>query len=128
VVGIDLITDYIPCFKRQELCPEKRMLFYPKLPKIIGSDYLEVRIRSIHGIQGSASACHVFGHTHFCWDAVVDGIRYCLSLIHSSPTFISSMPFVWSYTRFMCFGFDVMQVCTGTIGIPKRTEEKNEWG
>jgi len=61
---------------RQELCPEKRMLFYPKLPKIIGSDYLEVRIRSIHGIQGSASACHVFGHTHFCWDAVVDGIRY----------------------------------------------------
>lgn len=61
---------------RQELCPEKRMLFYPKLPKIIGSDYLEVRIRSIHGIQGSGSACHVFGHTHFCWDAVLDGIRY----------------------------------------------------
>lgn len=60
---------------RQELCPEKRMLFYPKLPKIIGSDYLEVRIRSIHGIQGSGSACHVFGHTHFCWDAVLDGIR-----------------------------------------------------
>ncbi|KAL4632849.1 hypothetical protein ACB092_04G081000 [Castanea dentata] len=61
---------------RQELCPEKRILFYPKLPKIIGSDYLEVRIRSIHGIQGSGSACHVFGHTHFCWDAVLDGIRY----------------------------------------------------
>jgi len=81
----------LPCFKRQELCPEKRMLFYPKLPKIIGSDYLEVRIRSIHGIQGSAYACHVFGHTHFCWDAVVDGIRYCLS-----PTFISTMSFAWS--------------------------------
>ncbi|KAM5570206.1 acyl-carrier-protein phosphodiesterase PptH [Rosa sericea] len=61
---------------RQELCPEKRMLFYPKLPKIIGSDCLEVRIRSIHGVEGSASACHVFGHTHFCWDAVLDGIRY----------------------------------------------------
>lgn len=52
------------------------MLFYPKLPKIIGSDSLEVRIRSIHGVKGSASACHVFGHTHFCWDAVLDGIRY----------------------------------------------------
>ncbi|KAG2664296.1 hypothetical protein I3843_16G072500 [Carya illinoinensis] len=61
---------------RQELCPEKRMLFYPNLPKIIGSDCLEVRIRSIHRSQGSASACHVFGHTHFCWDAVLDGIRY----------------------------------------------------
>ncbi|KAJ8750191.1 hypothetical protein K2173_014106 [Erythroxylum novogranatense] len=61
---------------RQELCPEKRMLFYPNLPKIIGSDFLEVRLRSIHGTEGSASACHVFGHTHFCWDAVLDGIRY----------------------------------------------------
>ncbi|KAH7663173.1 Metallo-dependent phosphatases protein [Dioscorea alata] len=61
---------------RQELCPEKRMLFYPNLPKIIGSDPLEVRIRSIHGQKGNTSACHVFGHTHFCWDAVLDGIRY----------------------------------------------------
>ncbi|XP_073001687.1 uncharacterized protein [Typha latifolia] len=61
---------------RQELCPEKRMLFYPKLPKIIGSDFLEVRLRSIHKSSGSRSACHVFGHTHFCWDAVIDGIRY----------------------------------------------------
>ncbi|XP_030472415.2 LOW QUALITY PROTEIN: uncharacterized protein LOC115690261 [Syzygium oleosum] len=61
---------------RQELCPEKRMLFYPNLPKIIGSDSLEVRLRSIHGAEGSGSACHVFGHTHFCWDATLDGIRY----------------------------------------------------
>lgn len=61
---------------RQELCPEKRMLFYPNLPKIIGSDSLEVRLRSIHGTEGSGSACHVFGHTHFCWDAMLDGIRY----------------------------------------------------
>jgi len=67
-------------FHRQELCPEKRMLFYPKLPKIIGSDSLEDRIRSIHGAEGRkhASSCHVFGHTHFCWDAVLDGIRCVL--------------------------------------------------
>ncbi|KAG8368682.1 hypothetical protein BUALT_Bualt15G0071100 [Buddleja alternifolia] len=61
---------------RQDLCPEKRMLFYPNLPKIIGSKYLETRIRSIHGTEGRTSACHVFGHTHFCWDAILDGIRY----------------------------------------------------
>ncbi|CAN1846316.1 [Acyl-carrier-protein] phosphodiesterase PptH, partial [Linum perenne] len=61
---------------RQELCPEKRMLFYPNLPKVIGSDSLEQRIRSIHGTEGSECACHVFGHTHFCWDAMLDGIRY----------------------------------------------------
>ncbi|XP_057544421.1 uncharacterized protein LOC130823707 isoform X2 [Amaranthus tricolor] len=60
----------------QELCPEKRMLFYPKLPKMIGSDFLEARLRSIHGAEGNEAACHVFGHTHFGWDAIVDGIRY----------------------------------------------------
>lgn len=63
------------CVHRPELCPEKRMLFYPKLPKIIGSDYLEDRIRSIHGFKETISACHVFGHTHFCWDHVLNGIR-----------------------------------------------------
>ena len=51
------------------------MLFYPKLPKMIGSDFLEARLRSIHGAEGNEAACHVFGHTHFGWDAMVDGIR-----------------------------------------------------
>ncbi|KAI9087875.1 hypothetical protein K1719_030205 [Acacia pycnantha] len=79
---IQMTCDHIITFShfvpRQELCPEKRMLFYPKLPKIIGSDSLELRVRSIHGAEGRGvvSACHVFGHTHFCWDAVIDGIRY----------------------------------------------------
>ncbi|KAK7314824.1 hypothetical protein VNO77_33352 [Canavalia gladiata] len=78
---IRMTCDHIITFShfvpRQELCPEKRMLFYPKLPKIIGSDYLEDRIRSIHGAEGRRNAsCHVFGHTHFCWDAVIDDIRY----------------------------------------------------
>ncbi|KAK4283287.1 hypothetical protein QN277_000253 [Acacia crassicarpa] len=79
---IQMTCDHIITFShfvpRQELCPEKRMLFYPKLPKIIGSDSLELRVRSIHGAEGrgDVSACHVFGHTHFCWDAVIDGIRY----------------------------------------------------
>ncbi|KAL1551288.1 acyl-carrier-protein phosphodiesterase PptH-like [Salvia divinorum] len=61
---------------RQELCPEKRMLFYPNLPKVIGSKYLEKRIRVIHGAEEQLPVCHVFGHTHFCWDAVLEGIRY----------------------------------------------------
>ena len=54
----------------------KGCLLYPNLPKIIGSDYLEAQVRSIHGVEGGASACHVFGHTQFCWDVVLDGIRY----------------------------------------------------
>lgn len=79
---------YLLCYclvTRQELCPEKRMLFYPNLPKIIGSDCLEDRLRSIHGAGGNPSACHVFGHTHFCWDAVLDGIRYNFRISGSKP-------------------------------------------
>ncbi|KAL6642891.1 hypothetical protein ACP70R_021072 [Stipagrostis hirtigluma subsp. patula] len=60
----------------QELCPEKRMLYYPYLPKVIGSDFLERRLRAIHSNRKDGAACHVFGHTHFCWDSVVDEIRY----------------------------------------------------
>ncbi|KAH7529502.1 hypothetical protein FEM48_Zijuj05G0190700 [Ziziphus jujuba var. spinosa] len=82
---------------RQELCPEKRMLFYPKLPKIIGSESLEFRIRSIHGVDGSGSACHVFGHTHFCWDAVIDGVRYVMPLL--SPLGISLKNFACKYVQ-----------------------------
>ena len=63
-------------FYRQELCPEKRMLYYPYLPKVIGSDFLERRLRDIHSNRKDGAACHVFGHTHFCWDSVVDEIRY----------------------------------------------------
>lgn len=70
------IVSFSHFLPRLELCPEKRMLFYPNLPKIIGSNFLETRIRSIHGDVGKPSACHVFGHTHFCWDTTLDGIRY----------------------------------------------------
>lgn len=55
---------------RQELLPEKRMLFYPNLAKASGSDPLEARVRALRPLA------HVFGHTHFSWDAQVDGIRY----------------------------------------------------
>ncbi|PSC76652.1 Metallo-dependent [Micractinium conductrix] len=55
---------------RQELLPEKRMLYYPNLAKASGSDALEARVRRLRPLA------HVFGHTHFSWDAQVDGIRY----------------------------------------------------
>ncbi|KAK9705657.1 hypothetical protein RND81_07G074100 [Saponaria officinalis] len=71
--NIITFSHFVP---RLDLCPEKRMLFYPNLPKIIGSNFLETRLRSIHGNEGRETACHVFGHTHFSWDARIDGIRY----------------------------------------------------
>lgn len=53
----------------QELLPEKRFLFYPNLPKMAGSEPLSSRVRAL------APDVHVFGHTHFSWDAKVNGIR-----------------------------------------------------
>ncbi|KAG6555954.1 hypothetical protein Mapa_001894 [Marchantia paleacea] len=66
-------SHFLPRF---ELCPEKRMLLYPKLPKMAGSDWLEARVRKLHGQRGSGTACHLFGHTHFSWDSTLEGIRY----------------------------------------------------
>ena len=88
---------------RLELCPEKRYLFYPNLPKAVGSEYILRRIRGLaaeggrtaasgsgsgsgsgsESVRGSTSGAraarehvHVFGHTHFGWDHTIDGIRY----------------------------------------------------
>lgn len=46
------------------------MLFQPNLAKAVGSDYVARRIEELR------PAAHVFGHTHFSWDAVIDGVRY----------------------------------------------------
>uniref|UniRef100_A0A061S2J1 Metallo-dependent protein n=1 Tax=Tetraselmis sp. GSL018 TaxID=582737 RepID=A0A061S2J1_9CHLO len=54
----------------QELLPEKRMLFHPNLAKACGSDWILPRIRELSPLV------HVFGHTHFNWDAEIDGVRY----------------------------------------------------
>ncbi|KAJ9436363.1 hypothetical protein DIPPA_15674 [Diplonema papillatum] len=53
-----------------ELCPEKRYLFHPNLPKAVGSDSLQARVRRVQ------SDVHLFGHTHFGWDTVIDGTRF----------------------------------------------------
>uniref|UniRef100_A0A7S1SD66 Calcineurin-like phosphoesterase domain-containing protein n=1 Tax=Alexandrium catenella TaxID=2925 RepID=A0A7S1SD66_ALECA len=55
---------------RLQLNPEKRFLFYPNINKAIGSRALEKRVNSLR------PDVHVFGHTHFGWDAVIDGTRY----------------------------------------------------
>ena len=67
--GETLITfsHFLP---RQELCPEKRFLFYPHLSKVVGSDYLRRRVVDL------APDVHLFGHTHFSWDQTLDGVRY----------------------------------------------------
>lgn len=55
---------------RIELIPEKRFLIYPPLMSAVGSDPLGRRMASVR------PDVHVFGHTHFGWDAAIDGVRY----------------------------------------------------
>jgi len=55
---------------RRDLIPEKRTLFYPPLPKAIGSTFLAERVKRL------APNVHVFGHTHYGWDQELDGVRY----------------------------------------------------
>lgn len=51
----------------QALLPEKRFLYFQGLAKAAGSDALAARIRDLQ------PHLHIFGHTHFSWDAVIDG-------------------------------------------------------
>eukprot|EP00053_Salpingoeca_punica_P004213 m.47888 g.47888 ORF g.47888 m.47888 type:complete len:145 (-) comp12679_c1_seq1:246-680(-) len=56
-----------------ELLPEKRMLFFPNLAKLVGSRPLARRIEALR------PDAHVFGHTHIGWDGVVRGVRFLQS-------------------------------------------------
>mmetsp|Transcript_55659 Transcript_55659/g.180653 ORF Transcript_55659/g.180653 Transcript_55659/m.180653 type:complete len:261 (-) Transcript_55659:16-798(-) len=60
-------SHFVPRF---ELNPEKRFLFLPCLLKAVGSRFLGERVQRI------GSAMHVFGHTHFGWDAMLGNTRY----------------------------------------------------
>lgn len=53
----------------QALLPEKRYLFYPNLAKAAGSHPLAQRLRALQ------PDIHIFGHTHFSWDADIEGMR-----------------------------------------------------
>ena len=55
---------------RLSLNPEKRFLFNPALAKACGSSWLRRRVDQLRPDM------HIFGHTHFGWDATIDDIRY----------------------------------------------------
>ena len=53
-----------------ELLPEKRMLFFPNLAKAVGSNFLRRRVERLR------PTAHIFGHTHFAWDASIGATRF----------------------------------------------------
>lgn len=67
--GVPVIS-YSHFLPRLELIPEKRFLFFPHLAKAVGSRFLGERVARLN------PDVHIFGHTHFGWDMVLDGVRY----------------------------------------------------
>jgi Calcineurin-like phosphoesterase len=62
------VSHFLPSI---ELIPEKRFLFFPNLTQAVGSTFLKSRVASLR------PDVHVFGHTHFAYDIVLDdGVRY----------------------------------------------------
>jgi len=65
------VITYSHFLPRLELMPEKRFLFQPGLMQIVGSTFIYERMRQI------SPDLHIFGHSHFPWDATLDdGVRY----------------------------------------------------
>lgn len=67
------MSHFVP---RIELIPEKRMLFYPRLPQASGSVFLRARVEQLKARVNPGHIAHVFGHTHFGWSTELDGVRY----------------------------------------------------
>ena len=74
---------------RIELNPEKRYMTYPTLNKAIGSIYVERRLRAMK------SSFHIFGHTHFGWDAELAPETF----VSSQSSLSSTEPF--RYVRYV---------------------------
>ena len=66
----------------QALLPEKRSLFYSGLAKAVGSDFLARRIAMLR------PDIHLFGHTHFGWDATYNGEHSRCRVLHTQCLFI----------------------------------------
>lgn len=78
----DPLISFSHFLPRIELIPEKRFLFYPHLPKAVGSTYLRDRVHRLTAQRRARPShepahMHVFGHTHFGYDLTLDDrIRY----------------------------------------------------
>ncbi len=83
---------------RQELLPEKRLLKFPSLAKIAGSQTLAEQVAQL------GPDIHVFGHTHLPWDATVGGVRYVQWPLgnpkeHADPSSVKGTGLVGSFMK-----------------------------
>lgn len=58
----------------------------------------KMELRDIHSDRKDGGACHVVGHTHFCWDFVVDEISTDVSISNIKMHYDYSNP---NYIKFI---------------------------
>ncbi|CAJ1368180.1 unnamed protein product [Effrenium voratum] len=68
--GDEPLVTFSHFLPRIDLLLEKRFLTLPCLAKASGSKFLQRRVEDLK------PDVHIFGHTHFGWDAEHDGVRY----------------------------------------------------
>ena len=94
---------------RQELLPEKRFLLLPTIPKASGSPFLAARIAAL------APSMHCFGHSHFGWDATLDGVRYVQAALSNPEERLVR----WHTLAIGSFGLDgPLIIWSSTDGFP----------
>lgn len=72
--GLDISNTTIITFShflpRRDCLPPKDVLWIKYLPKVVGTERLDVQIRQI------GANIHVFGHTHIVWNEMSEGVQY----------------------------------------------------
>jgi len=93
---------------RQELIPEKRMLLFPSLHRVAGSDPLEAQIRRL------MPDVHLFGHTHLNMDLTLDGVRYVQWPLGSAGESTWRLACKWSGANLT--SASASRECAGNVG------------
>ena len=87
------------------------MLYQPNLAKAVGSHLLAKRIQQLQPVA------HVFGHTHFNWDSVIDGIRY----IQRPLAYPKERRYAFDCCLKLCMLSQLMHVQCGGISFQPRS-------
>lgn len=107
----EVVISFSHFLPREELLLEKRFLAMPNaLPKASGSAFLRQRVEDVR------PDVHIFGHTHFAWDATIEEVRY----IQAALAYPAERRTRWPSLAMGDFGAEPLLVWSSYTGfVPK---------